>query len=320
LRPESRRSPFAVRRLLAGLGYQETINFSFVDARWESELAGNANPVKLLNPIASQMSVMRSSLIGSLLNVVKFNLDRKSPRVRVFELGRVFLRDATAVNTDTTVEGFNQPMRVAGMAYGAADMPQWSRKDQAVDFFDIKGDIEALVAPLKPSFEAAEHPAMHPGRCARVLLDGRPVGFVGELHPKWRQSYELASAPVMFELDLEPVLSRKLASFTPVPRFQAVERDIAVIVAEAVGHAALMDAVHAAPTGGLLRDALLFDVYRPKPQGQGGAAGGMAEGEKSLAVRLTLNSDEATLADEQIDAAVQAVLNELGARLGARLR
>ena len=318
LRAESRRSAFAVRRALAGLGYQETINFSFVEERWEAELAGNTNPVKLLNPIASQMSVMRSSLIGSLLNVIKFNIDRKADRVRVFELGRVFLRDAAAVNTDTTVEGFSQPMRVAGMAYGGADMAQWSRKEQAVDFFDIKGDVEALLAPLRPGFEVAEHPAMHPGRCARVLLDGKTIGFVGELHPKWRQGYDLTHAPVMFELDLEAVLGRPVASFKPVPRFQAVERDIAVIVRDDIGHAALLQAVLAAPVGGLLHDAILFDVYRPRVQG--GSPGGMAEGEKSLAVRLTLNSDEATLTEEQIDTAVQAVISELGARLGARLR
>ncbi len=318
LRAEARRSPFAVRRALAGLGYQETINFSFVEERWEAELAGNANPVKLLNPIASQMSVMRSSLIGSLLQVVKFNTDRKAARVRVFELGRVFLRDASVENTDTTVEGFHQPMRVAGMAYGPADALQWSRKEQGADFFDIKGDVEALLAPLQPVFTAAEHPAMHPGRCARIELEGRQIGHVGELHPKWRQGYDLAHAPVVFELELEAVLQRPVAAFRPVPKFQAVERDIAVIVADGVGHAELMSAIHAAPTGGLLRQAVLFDVYRPKPQA--GAAGSMAQGEKSLAVRLTLNSDDATLADDKIDAAVQAIVARLASQLGARLR
>ncbi|MDP3413260.1 MAG: phenylalanine--tRNA ligase subunit beta, partial [Polaromonas sp.] len=113
IRPEAQRSAFAVRRALAGLGYQETINFSFVEERWEHELAGNSNPIKLLNPIASQMSVMRSSLLGSLLQVLKFNLDRKAARINVFELGRVFLRDPAVRNTDTTVAGFDQPMRVA---------------------------------------------------------------------------------------------------------------------------------------------------------------------------------------------------------------
>ena len=155
-----------MRRKLAALGYQETISFSFVEARWEHELAGNAAPIKLINPIASQMSVMRSSLLGSLLQVLKFNLDRKTARVRVFEVGRVFSHDASVPDSDTTVQGFHQPMRVAGLLAGNADALQWGRKEQGVDFFDIKGDVETLLAPARPVFEPAEHPAMHPGRCA----------------------------------------------------------------------------------------------------------------------------------------------------------
>ncbi|MDZ4100483.1 MAG: phenylalanine--tRNA ligase subunit beta [Hydrogenophaga sp.] len=316
-RLESQRSPFAVRRQLAALGYQETINYSFVDERWEHELAGNPNPIKLMNPIASQMGVMRSTLLGSLLQVLKFNLDRKTERVRVFELGRVFLRDASVTDSDTSVAGFAQPMRVAGLAVGSVDSLQWATKERAVDFYDAKGDVEALLAPRKPAFEAAEHPAMHPGRCARVLLDGRPIGYVGELHPRWRQGYELAQTPVMFELELDAVLARDVPALKAMSKFQAVERDLAVIVAESVSHAALMQAIGVAPTQGLLRNAVLFDVYRAKP---GVASAGLAEGEKSLAVRLTLNSDEATLTEEQIEASVQAVLATLQQQVGARLR
>ena len=315
IRPEAERSAHALRRQLAALGYQETINFSFVDERWEHELAGNADPIRLLNPIASQMSVMRSSLIGSLLQVVKFNTDRKASRVRVFEIGRVFRKDASIRNTDTTVEGFDQPLRVAGMAYGAIDPLQWSTQERGLDFFDIKADVEALLAPAQPTFEAAEHPAMHPGRCARVLLAGQPIGHVGELHPRWRQGWDLAHAPVVFELALDAVLQRSVPEARPVPRYPSVERDIAVIVPETLGHAALMSAIAAAPTQGLLRHATLFDVYRPKT-----ASSAMAAHEKSLAVRLTLNSDEATLQESQIDAVVQAVVDALVERLGARLR
>ena len=316
-RLESQRSPFAVRRQLAALGYQETINYSFVDERWEHELAGNSNPIKLLNPIASQMGVMRSSLLGSLLQVLKFNLDRKAERVRVFELGRVFLRDASVPDSHTSVAGFAQPMRVAGLAAGGVDSLQWGTKERAVDFYDVKGDVEALLAPRQPVFEAAEHPAMHPGRCARVLLDGESIGYVGELHPRWRQGYELAQTPVLFELALDAVLARDVPALREISKLQAVERDLAVIVAESVSHAALMQAIGAAPTAGLLRNAVLFDVYRAKP---GQAAGGLAEGEKSLAVRLTLQSDEATLTEAQIESAVQAVLAQLQTQLGARLR
>jgi phenylalanyl-tRNA synthetase beta chain len=315
LPPEARRSRFAVRRLLAALGYLETINFSFVEESWERDLAGNADPIRLLNPIASQMSVMRSSLLGSLLQALKFNLDRKAERVRVFEVGRVFMRDASVETTDATVRGIHQPMRVAGLAYGDADGLQWARKGPGVDFYDVKGDVEALLSPLRAQFMPADHPAMHPGRCAAIMLQGRRVGTVGELHPRWRQAWELAHAPVLFELDLDAVVQRQVAAFEPVPKFQPAQRDIAVIVADTVTHDALMEAVRSAPTGGLLREALLFDVYKPK---QATAALGMNE--KSLAVRLTLASAEATLTDEQIDAAVKVVVDRIASRLGGRLR
>ncbi len=316
-RPETQRSPHAVRRLLAALGYQETINYSFVDERWERELAGNANPIKLLNPIASQMGVMRSTLLGSLLQVLKYNQDRRTHRVRVFELGRVFLRDPQVPDSVQSVAGYAQPMRVAGLAAGPVDALQWATRERPVDFYDVKGDVQTLLAPRQPVFEPAEHPALHPGRCARVLLGGRAIGFVGELHPRWRQAYELAGAPVLFELELDAVLARELPRAQTMSKFQPVERDLAVIVAEGVSHAALMQAVWAAPHQGLLRDAVLFDVYRPRP---GQPAAGLADSEKSLAVRLTLHSEAATLTDEQIDAVVQAVLRSLERELGARLR
>src|SRR5574343_1365672 len=247
LQLESQRSPFAVRRMLAGLGYQETINFSFVEERWERELAGNADPIQLLNPIASQMSVMRSSLLGSLVSVLKFNIDRKAPRVRVFELGRVFSKDASVPDSDTSVAGFAQPMRVAGLAYGDVAPLQWSSEAaRKVDFFDVKADVQALLAPRRATFEPATHPAMHPGRCARVLIDGHAIGFVGELHPKWRQAYELPQAPVLFELALDAVLARDVPVAQSVARHQAVERDIALVVTESVTHAALMQAIESA--------------------------------------------------------------------------
>jgi phenylalanyl-tRNA synthetase beta chain len=318
IRTEAQRGPFAVRRSMAALGYQETINFSFVEESWEHGLAGNPNPIKLLNPIASQMSVMRSSLLGSLLQVLKFNQARKLSRVRVFELGRVFLRDASVKSTDTSVEGFNQPMRVAGLASGSVDTLQWGRKEQGADFYDVKGDVEALLAPLKAHFVPGIHPAMHPGRCAQVLLNDQPIGFVGELHPQWRQTFDLAVAPIVFELDLNAVLQRRVAVFQPVAKFQPVQRDIAVVVADDVTHAALMAAIWAAPNAGLLRDAQLFDVYRPKVVKDAMPAEYFAE--RSLAVRLTLNSDESTLSEEQIEGVVKAVVDQLTVSVGARQR
>jgi phenylalanyl-tRNA synthetase beta chain len=315
LRPEALRSRFVLRRLAAALGYQETINFSFVEAAWERDLAGNPEPVALLNPIASQMSVMRSTLVGSLLQALRFNLDRKAERVRLFEVGRVFMRDGSVTTTDTTVRGIHQPMRIAGLAYGDVDGLQWGRKGPGSDFFDVKGDVEALLAPVRAEFVAGEHPALHPGRCARILVAGRDVGVVGELHPRWRQQWEFAQAPVLFEIELDALLTRPVAVFSPVPRHQPVERDIAMIVRDGVGHADLMQAIRSAPTRGLLRDALLFDLYKPKQSG-----GTVAADEKSMAVRLTLGSADATLTDAQIDTTVQAVIDSIADRVGGRLR
>ena len=315
LLPEAKRSPFAVRRALASLGYQETINFSFVDQRWEHELAGNSNPIKLLNPIASQMSVMRSSLLGSLIQVLKFNLDRKAPRVNVFEVGRVFLRDPASQNTDTAVAGFDQPMRLAGLSYGPRAVLSWNQSDKPVDFFDIKGDVQSLLAPFKPIFAPAEHPAMHPGRCASIVIDGKAAGFVGELHPKWRQSYDLAQAPLMFEIDLDAALRRTVPVFANVSKLQPVERDIAVVLPEAVTHSALMNAIYSADTKGLLTKATLFDVYRPQI-----GTSGMAANEKSLAIRLVLTSQTGSLNEEMIEAAVRAVTARLESNFQARLR
>jgi phenylalanyl-tRNA synthetase beta chain len=311
LRPEAQRAPYAVRHRLAHLGYQETINFSFVEERWERELAGNADPIRLLNPIASQMSVMRSSLLGSLVAALKFNLDRKAARVRLFEVGRVFSKDSRVVSSDTSVAGFQQPMRVAGICQGSADALQWGVSDRGVDFFDVKGDVQALLAPRIAEFRAGEHPAMHPGRCASVWLEGQCIGHLGEMHPRWRQQYDLAQAPIFFELDWTAVLQRPVPEFAPVSRHQAVERDLAIVVQESVTHDAVMHAICAIDTAWLKR-ATLFDVYRPK----------VADGwnEKSLAVRLVLNRDDASLTDEAIESTVASVLKSLSEHVGARLR
>jgi phenylalanyl-tRNA synthetase beta chain len=313
-RPEGRRSPHALRHLMAGLGYFETINFSFVEERWERELSGNDDPVRVLNPIASPLAVMRSSLIGSLISVLRHNLARKATRVRVFEIGRVYRRNPAADDGELSVAGVDQPARLAGLAWGSAQPLQWGKKERSVDFFDIKGDIEALLAPRQARFMPASHPSMHPGRCASVECEGRMLGYIGELHPRWRQSYELPSAPVVFELDLGALLERDVPAFVALPRHQAVWRDVAVIAGEGVTHDALMDAIRATSTP-LLRSAQLFDVYKPvKPVAD------MAPGERSLAVRLELLDDENTLTDDRIEAVVAQVLQTLSERLGVRLR
>ena len=315
VRSESRRGAHAMRRALAAQDYFETINFSFVEERWEQDLAANPQPIRLLNPIASQLSVMRSSLIGSLVNVLRFNLARRASRVRVFEIGRVFRRDDGVADGDRSVAGIHQPIKLAGLAYGDASELQWGTAERPVDFYDVKGDLEAVLSPRTARFVAAAHPAMHPGRCAAIELDGKVIGHVGELHPRWRLAYELPLAPIVFELDADPVMDLPLPSYKPLPRQQAVARDIAVVVSEQVSHERLMQVVLAAPTGGLLRSARLFDIYKPKqPTAE------IGEHERSLAVRLELLDEEATLTDERIEAAKQAVVQALAQETGARLR
>ena len=326
VRAESQRAPFALRRKIAGLGYQETINFSFVKEEWEKELSGNPDPVKLLNPIAAPMSVMRSSLLGSLLEVLRFNLDHKATRVRIFEIGRIFKKDANVEHSSTTVAGIDQPMRIAGLAYGPQAPLQWGTSERGVDFFDLKADVQALFGPVQLEFKSlsdqtkeaqyTSHPALHPGRSAVVLKDNKVIGYLGELHPKHRQSWGFANAPLLFEFDWDALVQGTVPKAQPVARFQAVERDLAVVVKESTTHAELMDAVHSASTGGLIRSACLFDIYRPKGQ----SVTGLQEDEKSLAIRLSLLSEDATLTEPQIDSTIEVVLGALSAKLGARLR
>ncbi|MFN4116627.1 MAG: phenylalanine--tRNA ligase subunit beta, partial [Inhella sp.] len=168
-------------------------------------------------------------------------------------------------------------------------------------------DVEALLAPRVARFRPVAHPALHPGRAAEVLVDGVAIGVIGELHPRWRQAYELPQSPLLFELDLDAVLQQPMPAPQPLPKTPAAQRDIAVVVADTVTHEALMAAIHAAGDP-IVRDARLFDIYRP------------AGGERSLAVRLSLQDEAATLTDERIATAIQAVLDSLAQRVQARLR
>ena len=314
VRPEAQRSAHTMRHRMAALDYFETINFSFVEERWEHELAGNPDPIRVLNPIASPLPVMRSSLMGSLVGALRHNLARKAPRVRLFEIGRVFRRDASAVDGPLGVAGVSQPMHIGGLAFGPVDASQWGSKERNVDFFDVKGDLQALFSPQAVTFEPGEHPALHPGRSARLVIDGEVVGHVGELHPRWKQAYELPGAPVLFELQLAALLRGTVPAFVPLPRQQSVWRDIAVVADDSVSHAALMKAVQGTG-GGMIRSVNLFDVFRPHT-----ASADLALTERSLAVRIELLDDEATLTDERIDAAVAQVIERLQAQLRVRLR
>ncbi|MBA5688787.1 phenylalanine--tRNA ligase subunit beta [Rugamonas apoptosis] len=313
--PENTRSLFAVRHQLADLGYQEVINMSFVEAAWEQDFCANAQPVKLQNPIASQLSVMRTSLIGSLVANVRYNLNRKANRVRVFETGAVYLRDASVADGPLTVAGYHQPKRVAAMAYGPVVDEQWGQSSRNIDFFDVKADLEQLFAPAVARFVKAEHPALHPGRSARIELDGKTVGYLGELHPRWMQKYDLPQAPVVFEVDAVALEQREVPAYAEISKFPGATRDLAVVVAQSVPAQDLLDAFNAVvqenPQGKIVQAIVLFDEYRGK---------GLEADEKSLAFRFSLQDTQNTLQDDAVDAVMAALADAVKQKQGARLR
>lgn len=313
--PESIRSPFVLRRQLADLDYQEVINFSFVDAGWETDFAANANPIKLQNPIASQMGVMRSTLIAGLVANVRYNLNRKLNRVRVFEMATVFLRNEQAADGPLSVAGFDQPKRVAALAYGLVVEEQWGQAGRNVDFFDLKADLEALFAPQVLRFSKNQHPALHPGRSAAVVLDGQVIGFIGELHPRLQQKYDLPLAPVMFEVDAAALARRALPAYSEISRFPAVTRDLSLVVKQAVAAQEVIDTLTAEKQEnelcGSIQAIVLFDEYRGK---------GLEPDEKSLAFRFTMQDTQRTLQDERVDAAMAAFIAVAQKKHGAKLR
>jgi phenylalanyl-tRNA synthetase beta chain len=315
IEPENTRSLFAIRHQLADLGYQEVVNMSFVEQQWETDFANNTDPIRLQNPIASQMSVMRSTLIGSLVANVRYNLNRKAGRVRVFEVGAVFLRNAEAQDGPLAVAGFDQPKRVAAIAYGPAADEQWSLPARAVDFFDVKADLEALFAPRAVRFNKTEHPALHPGRCASVEVDGKVVGLIGELHPRWLQKYDLPQPPVLFEVDADALRSRDVPRYAEISKFPGATRDLALVVKQAVPAQALLDAFQSElasnPLGKLVQAVVLFDEYRGK---------GLEQDEKSLAFRFSLQDTQSTLQDEAVDAIMTALATAAQQKHGAKLR
>ncbi|GIZ52533.1 phenylalanine--tRNA ligase subunit beta [Noviherbaspirillum aridicola] len=313
--PEARRSLHGIRRQLADADYQEVINFSFVEEAWETDFAANAAPVRLLNPIASQMSVMRTTLLGSLVANVRYNLNRKLNRVRAFELAAVYKRNAAVADGELSVAGYEQPKRVAAIAYGPAAEEQWGQPTRNVDFFDIKADLEALFAPAQLRFARAAHPALHPGRCASVSLDGEEIGVIGELHPRLQQKYDLPLAPVMFEVSAEALQRRGVPAYQEISKFPPVTRDVALVVKQSVATQDLIDAFNAErqsnPACAIMQALVLFDEYRGK---------GLESDEKSLAFRFTLQDTQTTLQDEKVDAAMAAFIAAADTKHGARLR
>lgn len=315
IKPESVRSLFSIRQQMADLDYQEVVNYSFVEEDWEKDFAANDNPIRLLNPIASQMSVMRSTMIGNLVANVRFNLNRKFSRIRLFEIGGVFLRNDKVENGPLSVAGYEQPKRLAAIAYGLVDEEQWGQVDRQVDFFDMKADLEAMFAPKEVRFVKASHPAFHPGRCAALELNGEKVGIIGELHPSWQHKYDLPHAPVLFEVDISALQSVDVPVYTEISRFQPVIRDIALVVDSSMPVQEIIDRFYKEkdnnPLCHIMQAVVLFDDYRGK---------GLDANEKSLAFRITLQDINGTLQDEVVETAVKALVSAVEKDLGARLR
>ncbi len=307
---ESRRGPMQIRHLLAERGYFEVVTYSFVDAAWEADFGGNAQPVRLANPIASQMSVMRSTLVGGLAAVLRANRKRQTDRVKIFEIGRLFRTDAQG----EPVAGFHQSRRIAGLWAGPAAQEQWGQPTRKADFFDVKGDLEALLAHLTPEFNKLAHPALHPGRSAAICLNGREIGFIGEIHPQWIQKYELAGpgqgAPVVFECDLEAWLAAKMPTYQEVSKYPAVTRDLSLTVPKTQALGPLLRSLEEAAAG-LVKSISLFDVYQGK---------GVPEGQKSLAFRVVMQHSERTLADAEVDAMMAKLIEQASKEFGGALR
>ena len=297
---EGKRTQHDLKKLMAARGYQEIITYSFISADLDKEFRATGVALPLLNPIASQMGVMRGSLMGGLIQTLKHNLNHGQERLRLFEIGRAFL----AAYADA------QPLHAAGLAFGTVHDEQWGESSRGVDFFDIKADVEALAYPLSVAFAPTEHPALHPGQCARVNLDGVDAGWIGALHPRLVQNHGLAKAPILFELDLSALLGGRAPRYQSVPSLPAVRRDIAVVVDEKQSVSVLLNAVRAAMPA-LVSDFTLFDVYQGK---------GVEQGKKSLAFKMLLQHTEKTLTDSEIELAVQEVVGILGYQFNASLR
>ena len=303
---ENGRPVWALRHLLAARGYQEVVNFAFVEEAWERDFCANENPIRLANPIASHLSVMRSSLIPGLVGTLAANRKRQIDRVRVFEVARVFERKADG----EPVHGFHQVMNIAALAAGQVVPEQWGERARNVDFYDVKGDLEALFAPRALQFTPLSHPALHPGRAAAVRLDGHMIGVLGELHPVWVQRYELGSAPVVFEVALDAALAARLPAYAEISRMQAVRRDLALVVGNDLPVERVLEVLReAAPE--IVREIALFDLYQGR---------GIDPDKKSLAFKVSMQDTRRTLEDAEVDAAIALLVAHAETVLGARLR
>ena len=297
---ESTRTAQDIRTSLVARGYQEVITYSFVSEEMDRLFRIDGVELPLINPIASQMGVMRGSLIGGLIQTLRHNLNHGQERLRIFEVGRAFLAAAAD----------RQPVRLAALAYGYVHDEQWGEKARQTDFFDLRADLEAITYPTEIKLRKLSHAALHPGQCAEVLVDDVPCGWLGALHPQLTQKFGLSRSPVLLEIDLEPLLQRGLPRYQGIPRHPVVRRDIAMIVDEKLALAEVLATVRAANLP-LLASIQCFDVY----QGQG-----VDQGKKSLAFNMLLQHTEKTLTDSEIDSTVAEVVGLLARNHNALLR
>ncbi len=297
---EGARSVIELKKLLVARGYQENITYSFTSEELDRDFRAQGEVLPLLNPIASQMGVMRGSLLGGLVQSLRHNLNHGQERLRIFEVGRAFISAAAQ----------DQPQRIAALAFGACRPEQWGEKARPVDFFDLRADLDASLHPRAPEYRPGAHPALHPGQCAQVWLNGVAIGWIGSLHPRLAQKYGFVKAPVLFEIDLLPLVEQAPPRYQGLARFPAVRRDLAVVVDATLPLGDVLAAV-AAEKPALVTDFACFDVY----QGQG-----VEQGKKSLAFKMLLQHTEKTLTDSEIEAAVAGVLELLIQRFNATLR
>jgi len=283
--------------MLVDLDYQEVITYSFVDPAWETALDADARPLLLANPLAVHLSAMRTSLWGGLIETLRHNLNRQQERVRIFELGRVYRSQS------------EQPMKAGGLAYGDALPEQWGAAARRVDFYDLKGDLEQLCGHALDARRSA-HPALHPGQCAELWSDGQPIGWIGALHPRLVQAFDLPAPPMLFEIDSQALARRGLPRHTSQSRFPQVRRDLAFVLDAHTPAGALLSALREVAAD-WVRSIDVFDDYRGK---------GVAENQKSLAIRVVMQDTERTLTDQEVEDAVQKLVSAALRQCNASLR
>ncbi|NCF29786.1 MAG: phenylalanine--tRNA ligase subunit beta [Gammaproteobacteria bacterium] len=304
-REEARVSDAAVRAVLVQRGYHEAITYSFVDAGDQRRLDPEHEPLPLANPITSDMAVMRTTLWPGLLQALVHNVNRQQPRVRLFEMGLRFRQ----------LDGqlYQQPV-IAGVAAGPVYPEQWGARTTDGDFYDLKSDVEALLALAGDSgdlsYTQSEHPALHPGQSARIERSGALVGYLGALHPVLARERKLALPVYLFELDLDSVQAGHTAEFRALSKYPTVRRDVSVVVDESVTAQAVGDCVGQVGIH-VLEKLELFDVYRGE---------GIDSGQKSLSLGLTFQDPSRTLTDAEVDQGVDQIVASLRTKFGAILR